>query len=276
MTIIKPNPWYNSQLFVKKKGKHKQLVKTLALTDSITSSNQKAFKTVNGTSNMKHFAKKKKSSLSSKEGKKILQFSIKAPEFQQLDSISTKAPEFQQLDPIVTNAKIIFKEDRDGPYMEVSVLEAIWTVEWDNLVSLQWNKNWNDVHYETKVIIEDTKPSLDGYFLAINGLIKITAVGATSTSQNLQYETQHIPFDCTVINPLEEEIIKEEKHTEEAPLLYKTYPTVSTGDWEVKVIKIKHRKNNDGLTVSDVMISIFGRVWWFRKRLIPVILERKN
>ena len=183
---------------------------------------------------------------------------------------STRMEEHGQdskMEPIVTQASILFRnEDQEASFTEVSLLEAIWDVGWDQFVQVRWEHEWTDVRYETKLMIQDVRiDEAESAFLWVTGQIKITAIGTTHNSPALRHQMTYIPFSSTVLRPLSETRLSTPEHCDELPP-YHASIRAEAGDWHVKVVL---EPDEADARVSEGMIHVSGRVWWFRKQLIP-------
>ncbi|MCM3341895.1 hypothetical protein M3650_25540 [Paenibacillus sp. MER TA 81-3] len=172
-----------------------------------------------------------------------------------------------KMEPIVTQACILFRnEDQEASFTEVSSLEAIWDVGWDQLVQVRWEHEWTDVRYETKLMIQDVRiDEAESAFLWVTGHIRITAIGTTHNSPALRHQMTYIPFSSTVLRPLSETRLSTPEHCDELPP-YHASIRAEAGDWHVKVVL---EPDQADARVSEGMIHVSGRVWWFRKQLIP-------
>lgn len=173
-----------------------------------------------------------------------------------------------KMEPIMTQACVSYRnEDQAASFTEVSLLDAIWDIGWEQFIQVQWEHDWKDVRYEAKLMIEDTRiDEAESTFVWLTGQVRLTAIGTTLDSPDLRHQMTFIPFSSTVLRPFSEKRPLDPKSCDILPP-YQPSIRAETGDWHVKAVL--ERDQADG-QMARGMIHVSGRVWWFRKQLIPL------
>jgi hypothetical protein len=179
--------------------------------------------------------------------------------------IAPSIPPARESHSVVKHPHIVFQEKDDVSYIVVPALHAIWDVDWELSVHLEWGQTWEDVRYETDVEIEKLNHDPLGHLLWIKGLIRLSAIGIPHGTAALHHERLSLPFTCTILSPPDKRG-NSDRGASPANVLPLPQQGIwaETGDWKADTIAFPsdHR-------VFDGFIRISGRVWWFRKALIP-------
>ncbi|MGK5508445.1 hypothetical protein [Brevibacillus formosus] len=167
-------------------------------------------------------------------------------------------------------AKVVYVENTGQSYMQVAFLEEIWDVEWVHSLRVPWRLQWKEVECQSKIDFQHVRHDDSKKIVWLSGELEIKGLGVTVHSQKVEHETVRIPFTSTVLRP---SLPKENAGTSAILLTAPACPTsrwVETGDWQINI-------TTDPLTHSQSewkefrgLATISGRVWWYRKQLVPV------
>lgn len=167
-------------------------------------------------------------------------------------------------------AKVVYAEGIGQSMMQVSLLEEIWDVEWVHALRVPWKQNWNEVECHSKIEVHHIRHDDHKKVIWIAGDLEIKALGTTVQSQKLQHETIRIPFTSTVLRP---SLPTAKVVTSAIPPRVPACPAdrwVEAGDWQITLIADPLMNTNSGCKKFSGLASISGRVWWYRKQLVPV------
>ncbi|GED71848.1 hypothetical protein BRE01_55500 [Brevibacillus reuszeri] len=167
-------------------------------------------------------------------------------------------------------ANVAYTDQVDASLIQVSVLEEIWDVDWVQPFEVVWNQDWEEIQSEIKIHVQDVRQDYQKKIVWIRGDLELTAKGTLAQDRKLVYETLCFPFTSTILHPAISKRSKETKASgehEPAPLNEKW---IETGEWRAMLLSDPFHHFSSGAGVYNGLASISGRIWWFRKQLIPV------
>lgn len=176
-------------------------------------------------------------------------------------------------DPVVF-PNISFTDQKNRSFMQVSMLEEIWEVNWEHPVHVKWGRKWSSVHYEIQIDVKEVRHDQSGGILWIRGEIQFTGLGMVDSTSKIQHETLFIPFTATVLHPTFEMPIEDNELPQDLPT-YNDSMWTESGNWRAELIANPIKMELSEKDEYDGIIRITGRVWWFRKKLIPVNKKMK-
>lgn len=167
-------------------------------------------------------------------------------------------------------AKVVHVESTGQSFMQVAFLEEIWDVEWVHSLRVPWRLDWKEVECQSKIDIQHVRHDDGKKIIWLSGELEIKGLGITVHSQKLEHETIRIPFTSTVLRP---SLPKENVGTSAIFLTAPACPTnrwVETGDWQINIMAEPLAHSQSGWKEFSGLATISGRVWWYRKQLVPV------
>lgn len=183
--------------------------------------------------------------------------------------ISIREPYSNQEELI--QAKVIYTENTGKAMMQIAMLEEIWDVEWVQSIRVPWKLAWKEMEWQTKIDVHTIRYNDSKKIISIVGDLEVKALGITHESQKLEHETIRIPFSSTVRRPA---ALKEFYVTGNQPGSEITCPAnrwVEGADWQVSMMADPLMCATEGLHEFSGQAAIRGRVWWYRKQIIPVM-----
>ncbi|KMZ40781.1 MULTISPECIES: hypothetical protein [Bacillales] len=167
-------------------------------------------------------------------------------------------------------AKVIYRENAGQSFMQVAFLEEIWDVEWVHSLRVPWRLEWKEVECQSKIDVQHVRHDDSKKIVWLSGELEIQGLGVTVHSQKVEHETIRIPFTSTVLRPsLPKENVATSAILHTAP----TCPTnrwIETGDWQINITADPLTHSQSGWREFSGLATISGRVWWYRKQLVPV------
>lgn len=177
-------------------------------------------------------------------------------------------------DPVVY-PKIPFLEEQDGSFVLVSLLEEIWNVDWEHPVSIKWGQKWSELRYEIEVEPKDIRHNQSGLILWISGNILLSRIGTAQGDSKVLHETLTIPFSTTILHPSLTKSSEEKINPQDLPPYHDKIWT-ETGDWKAMLMANPLKMASSDTQECDGFIHITGRIWWFRKQLLPLRNVKEN
>lgn len=202
------------------------------------------------------------------------QFDLNTPSSDTVESLIPQTVAVLKHDPVVY-PKIPFMEQQNGSFVLVSLLEEIWDVDWEHPVSIKWGPQWSEHGVEIEVEVKDIRHNPNGLILWINGLIRLTRIGTSQGDRKVLHETLSIPFSSTILHPSLEKSA-EENFLPSALPPYHDKVWTETGDWKAMLIANPLKMTSSEIQESNGFIRITGRIWWFRKQLLPLKSLKEN
>ncbi|BAH44037.1 hypothetical protein BBR47_30600 [Brevibacillus brevis NBRC 100599] len=167
-------------------------------------------------------------------------------------------------------AKVVYVENVGQSFMQVAFLEEIWDVEWVHSLRVPWKLEWKEVECQSKIDVQHVRHDDRKKIVWLSGKLEIQALGVTVHSQKVEHETNRIPFTATVLRPsLPKENVATSAILHPAP----TCPTnrwIETGDWQINITADPLTHSQSVWKEFSGLATISGRVWWYRKQLVPV------
>lgn len=185
------------------------------------------------------------------------------------------APEASLNNDPVSYPNIFFHVQKNGAYIQVDLLEEIWDVDWEHSLQVKWGRKWSDIRYEIQIAVKEVRHDLNGAILLVSGEIQLRGIGSSEGTDKLHHETLFFPFSSTVLHP---SFQKSMEYTE-VPVDIPDYNQnlwTETGDWRAELVANPIRMEASDKGEYYGMIRITGRVWWFRKQLIPLNTFRQT
>ncbi|MFD2085859.1 hypothetical protein [Brevibacillus brevis] len=167
-------------------------------------------------------------------------------------------------------AKVVYVERTGQSFMQVAFLEEIWDVEWVHSLRIPWKLNWKEVECQSKIDVQHVRHDDSKKLIWLSGELEIKGLGITVHSQKLEHETIRIPFTSTVLRP---SLPKANVGTSAILLTAPACPTnrwVETGEWQITVMADPLTDSQSEWKEFSGLATISGRVWWYRKQLVPV------
>ncbi|MFG0216611.1 hypothetical protein ACFU8X_26430 [Brevibacillus porteri] len=167
-------------------------------------------------------------------------------------------------------AKVVYVENTRQSFMQVAFLEEIWDVEWVHTLRVPWKLDWKEMECQSKIEVQNVRHDDSKKIVWLSGELEIKGLGFTVHSQKVEHETIRIPFTSTVLRP---SFPKENVGTSAILLTAPACPTnrwVETGDWQISIMADPLTHSQSGWKEFSGLATISGRVWWYRKQLVPV------
>ncbi|GED24433.1 hypothetical protein BAG01nite_05350 [Brevibacillus agri] len=170
----------------------------------------------------------------------------------------------------VVFADVSYAEQADRAYMQVSVLEEVWEVNWVHPIQACWKQEWWELHPQIVMDVQEARYEDKGRVVWVRGEFELTAFGTTGEAGKVAHETLRLPFTSTVLRPP----VAQEKA--EASLLLDSSPLslpekwIETGDWKVSLMSEPFMKHGASVRDYKGVTIVSGRIWWFRKQLVPL------
>ncbi|MCM3140994.1 hypothetical protein [Brevibacillus sp. MER 51] len=167
-------------------------------------------------------------------------------------------------------AKVVYVENAGQSFMQVAFLEEIWDVEWVHSLRVPWKLEWKEVECQSKIHVQHVRHDDSKKIVWLSGELEIKGVGVTVHSQKVEHETIRIPFTSTVLRP---SLPKENAGTSAILLTGPACPInrwVETGDWQINLTAEPLTHSQSEWKEFSGLATISGRVWWYRKQLVPV------
>ncbi|MGG4454089.1 hypothetical protein [Brevibacillus porteri] len=167
-------------------------------------------------------------------------------------------------------AKVVYVENTRQSFMQVAFLEEIWDVEWVHTLRVPWKLDWKEMEYQSKIDVQNVRHDDSKKIVWLSGELEIKGLGITVHSEKLEHETIRIPFNSTVLRP---SLPKANVGTSAILLTAPACPTnrwVETGEWQITVMADPLAHSQSEWKEFSGLATISGRVWWYRKQLVPV------
>jgi hypothetical protein len=167
-------------------------------------------------------------------------------------------------------AKVVYVERTGQSFMQVAFLEEIWDVEWVHSLCVPWQLNWKEVECQSKIDVQNVRYDDSKKIIWLAGELEIKGLGITVHSQKVEHETIRIPFTSTVLRP---SLPQATVGTNEILLKAPACPTnrwVETGEWQINLMADPLTHSQSEWKEFSGLATISGRVWWYRKQLVPV------
>ncbi|TKI55403.1 hypothetical protein E8L90_08065 [Brevibacillus antibioticus] len=167
-------------------------------------------------------------------------------------------------------AKVVYVENTGQSFMQVAFLEEIWDVEWVHTLRVPWKLDWKEMECQSKIDVQDVRHDESKKIVWLSGELEVKGLGFTVHSQKVEHETIRIPFSSTVLRP---SLPKENVGTSAILLTAPACPTnrwVETGNWQINIVADPLTHSQAGWKEFSGLATISGRVWWYRKQLVPV------
>ncbi|MED1798800.1 hypothetical protein [Brevibacillus porteri] len=167
-------------------------------------------------------------------------------------------------------AKVVYVEKAGQSFMQVAFLEEIWDVEWVHSLRVPWKLDWKEMECQSKIDVQHVRHDDSKKIVWLSGEVEIKGLGFTVHSQKVEHETIRIPFTSTVLRP---SLPKANVGTSAILLTAPACPTnrwVETGDWQINITADPLTHSQSGWKGFSGLATISGRVWWYRKQLVPV------
>lgn len=167
-------------------------------------------------------------------------------------------------------AKVVYVERTGQSFMQVAFLEEIWDVEWVHSLCVPWQLNWKEVECQSKIDVQNVRYDDSKKIIWLSGVLEIKGLGITVHSQKVEHETIRIPFTSTVLRP---SLPQANVGTNEILLKAPACPTnrwVETGEWQINLMADPLTHSQSEWKEFSGLATISGRVWWYRKQLVPV------
>ncbi|WP_429841561.1 hypothetical protein [Brevibacillus sp. FIR094] len=167
-------------------------------------------------------------------------------------------------------AKVVYVEKTGQSFMQVAFLEEIWDVEWVHTLRVPWKLDWKEMECQSKIDVQHVRHDDSKKIVWLSGELEIKGLGFTVHSQKVEHETIRIPFTSTVLRP---SMPKENVGASAILLTAPACPTnrwVETGDWQINITANPLTHSQSGWKEFSGLATISGRVWWYRKQLVPV------
>ncbi|AWX56351.1 hypothetical protein AB432_015475 [Brevibacillus brevis] len=172
--------------------------------------------------------------------------------------------------PELIQAKVVYVENAGQSLMQVAILEEIWDVEWVHSLRVPWKLDWKEVECQSKIDVQHVRHDDSKKIVWLSGELEIKGVGVTVDSQKVEHETIRLPFTSTVLRPsLPKENVGTSAILLTAPACL-TNRWVETGDWQINITAEPLTHSQSGWKEFSGLATISGRVWWYRKQLVPV------
>lgn len=173
-----------------------------------------------------------------------------------------------QQEPI--QAKVVYVERASQSFMQVAFLEEIWDVEWVHSLRVPWKLEWKEVECQSKIDVQHVRHDDSKKIVWLSGELEIKGLGVTVHSEKLEHETIRIPFTSTVLRPSLPQV---NVGTSALALTAPACPTnrwVETGEWQINIMADPLTHSQSKWKEFSGLATISGRVWWYRKQLVPV------
>ncbi|MBW5467117.1 hypothetical protein GPJ61_04415 [Brevibacillus formosus] len=173
-----------------------------------------------------------------------------------------------QQEPI--QAKVVYVERASQSFMQVAFLEEIWDVEWAHSLRVPWKLEWKEVECQSKIDVQHVRHDDSKKIVWLSGELEIKGLGVTVHSEKLEHETIRIPFTSTVLRP---SLPRANVGTSALVLTAPSCPTnrwVETGEWQINIMADPLTHSQSEWKEFSGLATISGRVWWYRKQLVPV------
>ncbi|MED1918063.1 hypothetical protein P4V64_22325 [Bacillus thuringiensis] len=167
-------------------------------------------------------------------------------------------------------AKVVYVERTGQSFMQVAFLEEIWEVEWVHSLRVPWKLDWKEVEYQSKIDVQHVRHDDSKKIVWLSGELEIKGLGVIVHSEKLEHETIRIPFNSTVLRP---SLPIANVGTNAILLTAPACPMnrwVETGDWQINITADPLTHSQSGWKEFSGLATISGRVWWYRKQLVPV------
>ncbi|MFA4133010.1 MULTISPECIES: hypothetical protein [unclassified Brevibacillus] len=167
-------------------------------------------------------------------------------------------------------AKVVYVERTGQSFMQVAFLEEIWDVEWTHSFRVPWKLEWKEVECQSKIDVQHVRHDDSKKIVWLSGELEIKGLGVTVHSGKLEHETIRLPFNSTVLRPsLPQANVGTSAHVLTAPAC-PTNRWVETGEWQITVVADPLTHPQSEWKEFSGLATISGRVWWYRKQLVPV------
>jgi hypothetical protein len=164
--------------------------------------------------------------------------------------------------------RIPYTEQQNETYALVSLLEEIWDVDWEHPVSIKWGQKWSELRCEIDVKVKEIRHNQSGSILWVSGDFLLTRIGTSENDNKLLHETLTIPFTTTILHPSMDKSYAETLRPDDLPPYHEKLWT-ETGDWKASLIANPLKNEPSETGEYDGFIHVTGRIWWFRKQLLP-------
>ncbi|WP_409174010.1 hypothetical protein [Brevibacillus fortis] len=167
-------------------------------------------------------------------------------------------------------AKVVYVERTGQSFMQVAFLEEIWDVEWVHSLRVPWKLDWKEVECQSKIDVQHVRHDDSKKLIWVSGELEIKGLGVTVHSEKLEHETIRIPFNSTVLRA---SLPKANVGTSAILLTAPACPTnrwVETGEWQINLMADPLTHSQSEWKEFSGLATISGRVWWYRKQLVPV------
>ncbi|GEB34937.1 hypothetical protein [Brevibacillus parabrevis] len=170
----------------------------------------------------------------------------------------------------VVFADVAYTEQGENAYVQVSILEEAWEVNWVHPIHAHWQQEWLEIHPKISLDVQETRHESNGRVVWVRGDFELTVIGTTSEAGKVAHETLRLPFTSTVLRPP----VASEKQgagafPDNSPLA-STESWIETGDWKASLMSEPFMKKGAGTSEYNGVAIVSGRIWWFRKQLIPL------
>ncbi|EJL20610.1 hypothetical protein [Brevibacillus sp. BC25] len=168
------------------------------------------------------------------------------------------------------HAKVVYVERTGQSFMQVAFLEEIWDVEWTHSLRVPWKLDWKEVECQSKIDVQHVRHDDSKKIVWLSGELEIKGLGVTVHSEKVEHETIRIPFNSTVLRP---SLPKANVGTSAILLTAPACPTnrwVEMGEWQITVMADPLTHSQSEWKEFSGLATISGRVWWYRKQLVPV------
>ncbi|MGN7470594.1 hypothetical protein [Brevibacillus sp. SAFN-007a] len=169
----------------------------------------------------------------------------------------------------VVFADVAYTEQTDRSYVQVSVLEEVWEVNWVHAIQACWKQEWLEIHPQIAMDVQEARHENNGRVVWVRGEFELTGYGTTGEGGKVAHETLRLPFTSTVLRPpVADENTNASRHFDSALSLQEKW--IETGDWKVSLMSEPFRQH--GVSAQDYsgVVIVSGRIWWFRKQLVPL------
>lgn len=172
----------------------------------------------------------------------------------------------------VIYANTAYTDQAGRSFIQVSLLEEIWEIDWVQPLSLNWNQEWEELRSDLKIHIQDTREEQNNKILWIKGELEVIALGTVVDTKRVMHETVRLPFTATILPP---SFLQSKGELQAAP--GPTFPLpnarwAETGDWRAVLLSdpFQQPASHTGMRGYNGVASISGRIWWFRKQFLPL------
>lgn len=182
------------------------------------------------------------------------------------------AQENQEMINQVIYANTAYTDQAGRSFIQVSLLEEIWEIDWVQPLSLNWNQEWVEARSDLKIHIQDVREEQSNKILWIKGELELIALGTVVDTKRVMHETVRLPFTATILPP---SFLQTKGELQAAPGPTLPLPNArwaETGDWRAVLLSdpFQHPSSHSGMRGCNGVASISGRVWWFRKQFLPL------